>query len=90
METTDARAISHLRVPDEEEWTPEIRELADWYQAKLGFVPNIIRGFALIPDHFVGWWSYFDDLMRGSGSGLSKAHREMIAVAVSTENRCHY
>ena len=57
---------------------------------KLGFVPNIIRSFALVPDHFVGWWRYFDDLMQGSGSGLPKSQREMVAVAVSAENRCHY
>ncbi len=90
MEPTDVRAISYLRVPDEEEWPEEIRELAELFLSKLGFVPNIIRSFALVPDHCVGWWRYFDDLMRGSGSGLTKAQREMVAVAVSAENRCHY
>jgi uncharacterized peroxidase-related enzyme len=90
LEPADVRSISYLRVPGEEEWPAEIRELAELFQSKLGFVPNIIRSFALLPDHFVGWWRYFDDLMRGSGSGLTKSHREMVAVAVSAENRCHY
>jgi uncharacterized peroxidase-related enzyme len=90
MEATDVRAISYLRVPDEEEWPEEIRELGELFQSKIGFVPNIIRSFALIPDHFLGWWRYFDDLMRGSGSGLIKSHREMVAVVVSAENQCHY
>jgi uncharacterized peroxidase-related enzyme len=90
MTPTDDRAISYLRVPDEEDWPAEISELAESFQSKIGFVPNIFRSFALLPDHFLGWWRYFDDLMGGSGSGLTKAQREMIAVVVSTENRCHY
>lgn len=90
MTPTHAQAISYLRVPDEQEWPTEIRELAQLYQSKLGFVPNILRSFALLPDHFLGWWGYFDDLMRGSGSGLTKAQREMVAVVVSAENRCYY
>ena len=90
MAPTDVRAISYLRVPDEEEWPAEIRELGKLFQSKIGFVPNIIRSFALIPDHFLGWWRYFDDLMRGSGSGLIKSQREMVAVVVSAENQCHY
>jgi len=35
------------------------------------------------------WWSYYDELMRGE-SELTKAQREMIALVVSTQNRCHY
>ena len=43
MAPTDVRAISYLRVPDEEEWPAEIRELGESFASKLGFVPNIIR-----------------------------------------------
>ena len=35
------------------------------------------------------WDAFYDELMRGE-SGLTKAQREMIAVVVSTANRCHY
>ena len=55
--------------------------------------PNILRAFALLPDHFSGWWAYFDDLMTGPAavsSRLTKAQREMVAVVVSAENDCHY
>jgi uncharacterized peroxidase-related enzyme len=48
---------------------------------KIGFVPNVARLLAISPDHFAGWWRYFDELMRGP-SGLSKAQREMIAVVI--------
>lgn len=85
--------ISYLRVPDEQDWPPEVRELADLFYTTMGFVPNILRAFALFPDHFLGWWGYFDDLMRGpaaADSQLTKAQREMVAVVVSAENRCHY
>lgn len=56
---------------------------------KIGFVPNVARLLAVTPDHFMGWWRYFDDLMRGP-SGLTKTQREMIAVVVSAEARCPY
>jgi uncharacterized peroxidase-related enzyme len=57
--------------------------------AQIGFMPNVARLLAVTPDHFVGWWRYFDDLMRGP-SGLSKTQREMIAVIVSAEAHCPY
>lgn len=85
------QSISYLRVPNNDEWPAEVRELADLFSEKLGFVPNILPSLALLPRHFLGWWTYFDDLMRGpSGSRLTKLQREMIAVVVSAENSCHY
>lgn len=62
-----------------------IKPIAD----RIGFVPNVARLLAVTPSHFVGWWSYFDDLMRGP-SGLTKTQREMVAVVVSAEARCPY
>ena len=56
---------------------------------RIGFVPNIARLLAVTPSHFVSWWRYFDELMRGP-SGLTKTQREMIAVVVATEGRCPY
>ena len=82
--------ISWLRVPDEEEVPAEVREeIWEPVREKLGFVPNVARIFALRPLHLLGWWRYYDDLLRGE-SGLSRAQREMIAVAVSKANACHY
>ena len=56
---------------------------------RVGFVPNVARLLAVTPSHFLGWWNYFDELMRGP-SGLSKAQREMVAVVISAEARCPY
>jgi len=55
MAAAGARSISYLLVPDEEEWPAEIRELGELFKSKIGFVPNIVRSFALIPDRFL-WW----------------------------------
>ena len=36
------QSISYLRVPNNDEWPAEVRELADLFSEKLGFVPNIL------------------------------------------------
>ena len=81
--------LSWLAVPVAEDVPDEVVELWQQPLEKLGFVPNVLRVFALRPAHLLGWWAYYDELMRGE-SGLSKAQREMIAVVVSATNRCHY
>jgi uncharacterized peroxidase-related enzyme len=87
--TTDAERIARLHVPDEEDVPAEVKELWALPLEKLGFVPNVLRVFALRPKHLLGWWAYYDELLRGE-SGLTKAQREMIAVVVSVANHCHY
>jgi uncharacterized peroxidase-related enzyme len=82
-------AISRLRVPGDDEILPAVRAIWREPLEKLGFVPNVMRVWALRPRHLLGWWSHYDELLRGD-SGLTKAQREMIAVAVSSANDCHY
>jgi uncharacterized peroxidase-related enzyme len=82
-------AITWLSVPSEDDVPEAVQELFDKPLEKLGFVPNVLRVMALRPDHLLGWWAYYDELMRGE-SGLTKEQREMIAVVVSAQNRCHY
>jgi uncharacterized peroxidase-related enzyme len=86
---TDAERIARLHVPDEQDVPAEVKELWALPLEKLGFVPNVLRVFALRPKHLLGWWAYYDELLRGE-SGLTKVQREMIAVVVSVTNRCHY
>jgi uncharacterized peroxidase-related enzyme len=86
---TATEAIAWLRVPAEDDVPPAARELWEKPLEKLGFVPNVLRVMALRPEHLVTWWAYMQELMTGE-SGLTKAQREMIAVVVSVENRCHY
>ena len=81
--------MAWLPVPSGDALPEEVEKTIRPISAKVGFVPNIARLLAITPQHFVGWWSYFDELMRGR-SGLTKTQREMIAVVVSVEARCPY
>jgi uncharacterized peroxidase-related enzyme len=56
---------------------------------KLGFVPNVFRAYAFDNTKLKAFVAMADDLMLGD-SGLTKLEREMIAVAVSSVNHCHY
>jgi uncharacterized peroxidase-related enzyme len=58
-------------------------------QEKSGFVPNVFLALAYRPDEFRAFFAYHDALMDKDG-GLSKAEREMIVVATSAANQCHY
>lgn len=56
---------------------------------KLGLVPNVLRAYAFNIDKLNAFAGLYNDLMLAE-SGLSKLEREMIAVAVSSVNRCYY
>ncbi len=81
--------LTWLRVPAEEELPAEVVALQEPSLEKLGFVPNVLRVYALRPGHLLAWTAHYDELMKGE-SGLSKAEREMIAVVVSMTNECRY
>ena len=56
---------------------------------KLGFVPNVLKAYAFDNAKLEAFAAMYNDLMLAP-SGLSKLEREMIAVAVSSHNRCYY
>lgn len=56
---------------------------------KLGFVPNVLKAYAFDMQKLEAFVAMYNDLMLAP-SGLSKLEREMIAVAVSSQNRCYY
>jgi uncharacterized peroxidase-related enzyme len=58
-------------------------------QDKLGFVPNVLLAYAFDNAKLETFVAMYNDLMLGE-SGLSKLEREMVAVAVSSQNRCYY
>jgi uncharacterized peroxidase-related enzyme len=58
-------------------------------QDKLGFVPNVLSAYAFDNAKLEAFVAMYNDLMLAP-SGLSKLEREMIAVAVSSVNRCYY
>ena len=56
---------------------------------KIGFVPNVLTAYAHDMPKLEAFAAFYNDLMLAP-SGLSKLEREMIAVAVSSENHCFY
>lgn len=58
-------------------------------EEKLGMVPNVIRAYAFDIAKLDAFTAMYNDLMLAP-SGLSKLEREMIAVLVSSLNRCWY
>ncbi len=84
-----SNSVSRFGEPAEHELPEDIREIYERNRAKIGFVPNVFRAYARRPEHFRAFMAYHDVLMKGP-SNLSRAEREAIVVAVSSENRCQY
>jgi uncharacterized peroxidase-related enzyme len=61
----------------------------DICQEKLGLVPNVLQAYAFDISKLNTFTAMYNDIMLAD-SGLSKLEREMIAVVVSSINRCWY
>lgn len=81
--------ISRFPVPPLNSLPEDIRTRILGVQEKSGFVPNVFMALAYRPDEFRAFFAYNDALMEKDG-GLTKAEREMIVVATSAANQCHY
>jgi uncharacterized peroxidase-related enzyme len=86
---TRKRKLTALDLGPDDRLTPEIEAYFAKCEEKLGFVPNVLRAYAFDNAKLKAFILMADDLMLGD-SGLSRAEREMIAVAVSAINHCHY
>ena len=58
-------------------------------EEKLGLVPNVLKAYSFNETKLRSFTELYNDLMLGD-SGLSKLQREMIAVVVSSINKCFY
>ncbi|MBC6442487.1 MAG: peroxidase-related enzyme [Rhodobacteraceae bacterium] len=67
----------------------ETRRYFDICVEKLGFVPNVLAAYAHNVEKLNGFTTLYNGLMLGA-SGLTRLEREMIAVVVSSVNRCFY
>ena len=86
---TSTMPIGRFPVPELADLPSDIRERIVAVQEKSGFVPNVFLALAHRPDEFRAFFAYHDALME-KDSGLTKAEREMIVVATSAANQCHY
>ena len=85
----DPQRISRFGEPPEAELPADIAAVYAKNLERIGFVPNVFRTYAKRPEHFRAFMQYHDVLMKGE-SGLTRAEREAIVVAVSSENACQY
>ena len=82
-------AGSWFPVPEERELPEDLRKLFAKARERIGFVPNVFRVYAFRPDRLRLWFSHFKALHEPTDR-LDAADRELIAVVVSSANRCLY
>ncbi len=88
----DCRGKANVITALEFEAAPLSPAMAAYFEKcreKLGFVPNVLKAYAFDMPKLEAFVAMYNDLMLAP-SGLSKLEREMIAVAVSSHNRCYY
>jgi len=78
-----------LNLPPEDPLPEATQKYFDICVEKIGFVPNVLTSYAHNIDKLNAFTAMYNDLMLGQ-SALSKLEREMIAVVVSSINRCFY
>ena len=81
--------ISVLGVPDAAMLDDDLKAIWAKCVEKLGFVPNVYQTYSLKPQRLRNFMAMYNEIML-SKSGLSKLEREMVAVVVSSANRCYY
>lgn len=65
------------------------RKYLEIAEEKVGFLPNVLKAMAFDNTKLAAFADMYNDLLLGE-SGLSKLEREMIAVVVSSINKCFY
>ncbi len=85
-----AEAIAlDIQLPETSQMDDDLKAYFNKCDEKLGMVPNVLRAYSFDTDKLRAFMGMYNDLMLAD-SGLSKLEREMIAVAVSSQNHCFY
>jgi uncharacterized peroxidase-related enzyme len=69
--------------------SPEMEAYFRKCEEKLGFVPNVLKAFALDDAKLQAFVDYRQEVVQNA-ENLSKLEIEMIATVVSSQNRCFY
>jgi uncharacterized peroxidase-related enzyme len=86
---TDPALPTALDLPQVDPLPAETARYFALCEDKLGMVPNVLRAYAFDIAKLDAFAALYNDLMLAD-SALSKLEREMIAVVVSSINRCYY
>jgi alkylhydroperoxidase family enzyme len=83
--------MASVKLISEDEATGKVKDLYEEIKAKLGtdFVPNLCRAMASNPDYLEANWRK-DQAVMSQSKRLDPLTKEIIAVAVSAVNGCHY
>lgn len=83
--------MASVKLISEEEATGKVNALYDEIKAGLGtdFVPNLYRAIASNPGYLEANWRK-DQAVMSQSKRLDPLTKEIIAVAVSAVNGCHY
>jgi len=81
--------VSALGIPDPADLDDDLKAVWAKCVEKLGFVPGVYGAYSLRPQRLRNFMAMYNEIMLAP-SGLSKLEREMVAVVVSSANRCYY
>lgn len=82
-------AICAYPLPDPATLDEDLQAVLGKCVDKLGLIPNVLATYSLRPQRLRNFMAMYNEVMF-SDSGLSKLEREMVAVVVSSANRCYY
>ncbi|XP_065122620.1 uncharacterized protein [Paramisgurnus dabryanus] len=88
--SSSTEGISRYPVPNKKNLPFDIVKLMDEVEEKDGFLHNVFKVLSHRPAEFRPFFSLYNAIMNKETGGLSKADRELIAVATSAHNDCLY
>lgn len=87
--TKDMKQPTALDLPMVDPLPAATQKYFDICDDKLGMIPNVLQAYAFDIEKLNTFTALYNDLMLGD-SGITKLEREMIAVVVSSINKCFY
>jgi uncharacterized peroxidase-related enzyme len=81
--------VTALNLPEMDPIPDNVRKYFKLCEDKLGLVPNVLKAYAFNETKLNAFTDMYNDLMLGE-SNITPLEREMIAVVVSSINRCYY
>lgn len=89
MSQPDHITALNLDYPSRDELPDDVKKYFDICDEKLGMIPNVLKSYSQNLAQLEVFSKFYNELMFGD-SNLTTLEREMIAVAVSSQNHCFY
>lgn len=89
MSQPDHITALDLHYPSRDELPDDVKKYFDVCNEKLGMIPNVLKAYSQNLAQLDVFSKFYNELMFGE-SNITPLEREMIAVAVSSQNHCFY